>query len=147
MDDELTALAEAAAAVLVSAMATDLWQGARSSVLGLFRRAGRRRRVAVEGLLDRNAALVRESADPDEARRALLGSWALELAAMLREDPSCLEPLTRLVAGADGAPSHDRRPRAGEQTNTAHDSGTVFAVQYGDQRVYRSAEAEDPAGR
>ncbi|WDG29364.1 hypothetical protein N7925_13895 [Streptomyces sp. CA-278952] len=38
MTDEVTLLAEAGAAVVVAAMATDPWQGTRDAVLGLFRR-------------------------------------------------------------------------------------------------------------
>jgi hypothetical protein len=113
-------------------MATDLWQGTRDAVLGLFGRADRRRRAAVEAQLDANAALVRTAAVPDDVRRALLGFWARELAELLRRDPAGREDLARLTHRVGGALPADRRAFVLEQTNTARDFGTIFAVQHGD---------------
>ncbi|RKN11447.1 hypothetical protein [Streptomyces radicis] len=146
MDEELTALAAAGAVALVAAMATDLWQGTRNAFAALLnRRAGRRALAAVEAQLDNNAALVRDAEAPAEVRRALLAFWTLELEGLLRRDPACREPLDVLVREAREAA---RGPLAGggeghraparphlEQTNTARDSGTVFAVQGGDQPI------------
>lgn len=135
MNEELTVLAEAGAAAVVTAMATDLWQGARDTVLGLFRRDERGHRAAIEAQLDGNAALVREAEAPDDVRRTLFGLWTLELEALLRRDPSCLDPLARLAAGIDAALPDGRGDFLREhleQTNTAHDFGTVVAVQRGD---------------
>ncbi|MFF8815414.1 hypothetical protein [Streptomyces pactum] len=145
MNDELTLLAEAGAAVVVTAMATDLWQSTRDAVLGLFRRADRSRRAAIEAQLDGNAALVAEAETPEEVRRALFGFWALELAALLRRDPSCREGLARLAAAADGAFPDARWAFAGRQTNTARDFGTVFAVQGGDLHTHPAGPG-GPAG-
>lgn len=149
MNDELITLAEAGAAVVVTAMATDLWLGTRSAVLGLFRRSDRTRRAAVEAQLDGNAVLVREAAVPDDVRRALFGFWTLELAALLRRDPDCREPLARLADEVGRALPDDRRQLVLEQTNTARDSGTVFAVQHGDQYAYGAGPAagSPPVGR
>ncbi|GAB2698600.1 hypothetical protein [Kitasatospora kifunensis] len=107
MAEELTVLAEAGAAALVTAMATDLWQGTREAVVGLFRRADRGQRGAVEVRLDRNAALVRAAASPDAVRRALFAFWAQELAALLRQAPSCREPLAQLAGRVSAALSED----------------------------------------
>ncbi|MBY8882178.1 hypothetical protein [Actinacidiphila acidipaludis] len=136
MDRELTALAEVGAAVVVSAMATDLWHAVKEGTLTVFRRMGGDRRRAVADQLDSNAAMVREADRPDEVRRALFGFWALELAAVLRQDPEARADLTRLVTGLEGG----RTGPALVQTNTARDGGTVYAVQYGDQRVARDPE-------
>lgn len=144
MNEELTALAEAGAAALVTTMATDMWQGTRNAVVGLFHRSERDRRVAVEAQLDGNAALVRESEIPDDVRRALFGVWTLELAALLRRDPSCRESLARLAADVNGRLPDDRRAFVLEQTNTARDHGTVFAVQHGDQHAYGPGPAAPP---
>ncbi|WP_059008144.1 hypothetical protein [Streptomyces specialis] len=149
MDDELAALAGAGAAALVAAMATDLWQTTRNGVAGLFGRTGRRRRAQVTAQLDHHAALVEGAAAPEDVRRALLGSWAVELQALLHREPSCREPLARLVGEARGARPDDYGGvvRAHlEQANTARDSGTVFAVQGGDQPVRWPGPGGPPPG-
>lgn len=139
MNDELTVLAQAGAAALVTAMATDAWLETRGAITGLFRRG---RRAALEAQLDGNAELVRDSPSPDDVRRALFGYWTQELAALLRQNPSCRDPLIRLVdaidaIGADGGTLADgRRGPVLEQTNTARDSATVFAVQHGSQHIH-----------
>ncbi|GGQ53947.1 hypothetical protein [Kitasatospora griseola] len=136
MDHELVTLAESGAAVVVGAMATDLWRSVKDGTLAVFRRLGHDRQRTVAEQLDRNAELVRDADRPEEARRALFAFWALELAAVLRQEPDLAPELTRLVAEFQG----DRQRLAYTQNNTAHDHGTVYAVQHGDQRVVRSAE-------
>ncbi|MEU5362928.1 hypothetical protein ABZ354_05385 [Streptomyces sp. NPDC005925] len=137
MHDELTALAQAGAAALVAAMATDTWQETRGAMAGLFRRG---RRAALEAQLDGNAELVRDSPSPDDVRRALLGYWAQELAALLRQDPAGRDELARLVASLGGLPADDPRAGVVRQTNTARDSATVFAVQGGSQHIHERQE-------
>ncbi|MEU3031881.1 hypothetical protein ACPCBC_33570 [Streptomyces incarnatus] len=144
MNDELTVLAEAGAAAVVTAMATDLWQETRGAVVALFR-PDRRRRAALESQLDGNATLVRQAPDPDAARQALLSYWTLELTALLRRDPAVRAALERLAAAVADAPGDGPRGRVLRQTNTAHDSGTVFAVQQGEQHAY-GAGAEGTRG-
>ncbi|MEU4025336.1 hypothetical protein [Streptomyces anulatus] len=139
MSDELTLLAEAGAAAVVAAMATDLWQAARDGVLGLFRRDAPDSAAPVGARLDEGAALVRTSAAPDDVRRALAGTWARELHELLRRDPACRVPLARLTAEVDGAFASGRAAVVLEQNNTARDSGTVFAVQHGDIHTTRGA--------
>jgi hypothetical protein len=136
MNDELSVLAEAGAAAVVTAMATDLWQETRSAVVALFRPADRRRRAALEAQLDGNAALVREAAEPEEVRRALLVYWSLELAALLRRDTAVSAALARLAAAAGPGPGGGARGPALRQTNTARDRASVFAVQHGTQHAY-----------
>ncbi|MFH9366177.1 hypothetical protein ACH4K8_10925 [Streptomyces anulatus] len=139
MSDELTLLAEAGAAAVVAAMATDLWQGTRNGVLGLFRRDAPGSAAPVGARLDEGAALVRTSAAPDDVRRVLAGIWARELHELLRRDPACRVPLARLTAEVDGAFASGRAAVVLEQNNTARDSGTVFAVQHGDIHTTRGA--------
>ncbi|MFF9345873.1 hypothetical protein [Streptomyces sp. NPDC014734] len=135
MNDELTVLAEAGAAAVVTAMATDVWQDTRNAVVGLFRRSGRGRRSALEAQLDANAALVRGAVDPEGVRGTLLAYWALELAVLLRDDPAARGVVARLAAAADGGRGIGSAP-APTQTNTARDSATVNAVQYGIQHTW-----------
>src|SRR5256885_17205727 len=103
MDEELTTLAEAGAAAVVIAMGTDLWERTRTAVIGLFHRAGQRE--AVEARLDGNAALMRDAAVPDGLRRMLFAFWGLELADLLRRDPTCREPLARVACDVRSAPA------------------------------------------
>ncbi|WP_371477566.1 hypothetical protein [Kitasatospora sp. NBC_00315] len=144
MDQELVALAEAGAAVVVSAMATDLWRSVKERTLAVFRHLGHDRGLTVADQLERNAELVRDADRSEEARRALFAFWALELAALLRQDPTAGPGLARLVAEFDG----ESRRLVFSQNNTAHGRGTVYAVQHGDQRVVRSPEdCPEPASR
>ncbi|MCX4693662.1 hypothetical protein [Streptomyces sp. NBC_01408] len=143
MDAELTALAQAGAAAVVTAMTTDLWQSTRDTVIGLFQRADRSRQTAIEAQLDGNAALVRDSAIPDDVRRTLFGLWVLELTELLRQDPSCREPLTRLADEADRAFPADRPLVSFGQTNAARDSGRVFAVQHGDLHACNATHSRE----
>lgn len=130
MDVELTALAEAGAAVVVKAMATDAWQATRTGVVALFRHAGRRHRAAVRAQLDANATAVGEAADPDELRRELFGFWVLELANVLRADPASRPLLAQLVGGTGDVQQFT-------QHNAASETGVVQAVQHGDQHNHR----------
>ncbi|RPK93310.1 MULTISPECIES: hypothetical protein [Streptomyces] len=139
MTDELTLLAEAGAAAVVAAMATDLWQGAREAVLDLFRRDAPAGTAQVAAQLDEAAALVRTTTAPDDVRRALSGIWARELRELLCREPACRAPLARLTAEVDGALGYGRATVVLEQNNTARDSATVFAVQRGDIRTTHQA--------
>lgn len=149
MNDELTVLAETGAAALVTAMATELWQGARDAVVGLFRRDAGGEPEAIEAQLDRNAALVAESAEPDDVRRTLFRLWTLELAALLRRDPSSMEPVARLAAAVEDELPGSRRGflrEHYEQTNIANESGTVLAVQHGDLHNTPAGPGGSPNG-
>lgn len=95
------------------------------------------RQIAVAARLEHNAQLVRDAPDPEEVREALFACWSGELAAVLGQDPTARGELARLVTGFGG----ERRAVASEQTNTAHGSGTVFAVQHGNQQVYPPPDA------
>ncbi|OKJ09167.1 hypothetical protein [Kitasatospora sp. CB01950] len=137
MEQELVTLAESGAAVVVGAMATDLWQSVKDGTLAMFHRLGRDRQRTVAEQLDRNAELVRDADRPEEARRALFAFWALELAALIRQDPELRPELAGLVDEFRG----EQQRLAYTQNNTAHDRGTVYAVQHGDQRVVRNGDS------
>lgn len=133
--DELAALAAAAAATVVTAMATDAWTGVRDTVAKLFRRS-RRKDTVIRARLDDSAELVEQAVAPDEARQALLGLWTLELSALLRADPASREPLERLVAEYRGEVAQERRAFLATQSNAAYGFGTVFGVQNGDLHIH-----------
>ncbi|MEY9935436.1 hypothetical protein ABH926_010118 [Catenulispora sp. GP43] len=135
--DEMATLAAAAAATLVTAMATDTWTGVRDKVAKLFRRRRRGRAAQrIEAELDADAAAVARAAEPDAARRALLGRWTLEFSALLNDDPECRVPLAELVVAYASDLSEDQRVFLTYQTAVAHDYATVFAVQHGDMHLH-----------
>ncbi|MCX4095522.1 hypothetical protein [Nocardia sp. alder85J] len=122
MEAELTALAEAGAVALVTAMGTELWPQVRPSVAELFRHGNRDRATAIEAHLDDTAARVRGAADPDDARRELVGFWILELAERLRRDPAAPDVLVHLVRCVGSAlpdePGGDPRRPARQRNET-----------------------------
>ncbi|MFI1912407.1 hypothetical protein [Nocardia sp. NPDC020380] len=142
MESELNVLAEAGAVALVKAMATDLWPRTRQAIITLFRHSGHDAKD-VEAHLDDHAALLQHAADPDMIRQELVRAWIPELLQVLRTDPNQQEALARL---ADEIPEvvvqrigHNVDRSKLEQLNTAHDHGTIFAVQGGDQHAYPTA--------
>lgn len=135
--DEMATLAAAAAATLVTAMATDTWSGVRTTVAKLFRRRRRGKAAQrIETELDADSAAVERAAEPDAARRALVGRWTLEFSALLDEDPECLVPLAELVQDYASDLAENRRIFITSQTAVAHDYGSVFAVLNGDMHLH-----------
>lgn len=124
-DAELASLAAAAAATLVTAMATDAWQGVKHAVAGLFRRGRPGEHAAIEAQLDRNANSVSVATDPDGTRQRMRGIWQEEFEGLLRGAPALAADLAAIVSGA--APAGARI----EQHNTARDFGTIYAAVLG----------------
>jgi hypothetical protein len=141
MESELIILAETGAAALVKAMATDLWPSARRTVTALFHRNAPQREAAIEAQLDNNVAFVTDAESPDDARREVFGFWVLELAALLRRDPSCRGALAQLAEDLCNTLTDNYPPSNLAQTNTAHDHGTIFATQSGDQHNHAPGPA------
>jgi hypothetical protein len=96
----VTALALAGATTIVAAMATDTWQATRTAVTRLFRRGGSEEQATVEAQLEGNAALLADTEDTEQARRALVQVWQLHLRALLRAHPDAADELRTLVAQA-----------------------------------------------
>ncbi|MET9857977.1 hypothetical protein ABZY93_01425 [Streptomyces smyrnaeus] len=146
MSQELAAVAEAGAAAVVAAMATEVWQSTRAGLLRLFHRGDEERRAALAAQLDNNAALVEAAAAPDDVRRAVLAYWSGELTALLHADSSCRQALAQLAAEVAAALPNERGAGVLQQTNTAHDLGTVLAVQQGDLHASRRAASAPSPG-
>lgn len=117
----LQELVVAGGSAVVGAMATESWTAAREGVMRLFRHRGEKELAAVEAQLDRNAALVTESADAERVRQGLTGLWTLEFERLLDEHPEAADELRALIEriGARGG--------VRIQTNIARDHGSVFA--------------------
>lgn len=131
--DEIAALAAVASATVVSAMATETWQGVRERIADLFHRYGGGRDVGAE--MDRHTELVAGAPDQDEARQVLHGLWALELTALVRADEACYEPLLRFVNDYEYLRTRARDQERFTQTNIVPGSGALFAVQRGDLHI------------
>jgi hypothetical protein len=74
LEETLLALAGAAGTAIVKSMATEAWTAVRSRVVGLFGRAGKKQRQAVEVLLDRDLDALQRA--PEDGREALLEELA-----------------------------------------------------------------------
>jgi|SRR6185312_15021320 hypothetical protein len=132
MGEELTELAATAANTLVSAIGTDLWQGAKSAMAALLPRSGGRRRELAKAL-DR---LPEARTAQDSARQR--DFWTEAIGQLLSRDPGMAEQVAAL-AGLAGpaAPGH------AVQVNSASGSGQVYAVQHGPQFIHRTVAAYD----
>ncbi|MBS2537626.1 hypothetical protein KGQ20_33230 [Catenulispora sp. NF23] len=148
--DEFVTLAAQAAAAVVSAMATDAWQGVRDTVAELFH-TSRRRRVALRARLDADAsvlALASESPSAparEAARASLLDAWTRELASLLHQDPSRRAPLAGLVAVYGDAPT--RQAREGNRTLMTREESTRLAAVGGEALVRAMPTPSWPTAR
>jgi hypothetical protein len=136
--EAVAALAGAGGTALVSAMATDAWQGARDGVGRLFRRGGEVRQAAIEAQLDEDAdTLVRAkgSSDEDAVRQELVPVWSRRLSRLLEEHPDAEADVRVLINEL-----HRDLPSAQQswvQTNIVRDNSTQFAVQGGNINVHQ----------
>lgn len=151
----LEALAAAGATALVGAMATDVWQAARSGFARLFGRGDRRREQLVDTRLSQAATQIAQvdPSDQERVRQEVLAAWRVRLRDLLEEHPEAQEELRRLTEQVQA-----RLPAAQQawvQHNLAHDHGTVYGVQTGNQYIYGvsgpvearpAAEGEQPPG-
>lgn len=99
MGDLMEPLVLAVGTALVSAMATDAWQQARSSAVALWQRVHPQRTPAIEEELAEVRAEIlaaRESGD-EQAESELAADWQRRLRRLLRDDPSLGDELRRVL--------------------------------------------------
>ncbi|XIE81566.1 hypothetical protein AB6O49_34270 [Streptomyces sp. SBR177] len=143
--EELAALAGAGATALIGAMATDVWQGARSRAVRLFGRGGEAPGSAIEARLDEDAALVggaQPGREADEIRAELMPVWRRRLILLLEQHPEYEADLRELVDSVRGELPDGRQ--VWTQQNTARDHGTLFAVQGGNLHYHPAADGRVP---
>ncbi|MFI5567433.1 hypothetical protein ACIA6T_08750 [Streptomyces sp. NPDC051740] len=89
----------AAGTALVSAMATDAWQQARTSVVDLWRRVHPARVTAIEEELDevREEVLAARGAADTDAETGLAQDWQRKLQRLVNNDPGLARELQRVL--------------------------------------------------
>ncbi|MCC3775069.1 hypothetical protein [Streptomyces sp. UNOB3_S3] len=142
--EEISGLAAAGAASVVTAMATDTWQTARAGLVRLFRRTGRERQQTadIEALLDSGAHLVVQAAEPEQARQSLIPLWQFQLVTLLREHPDAEAELRSLVQDIrDGLP---RTAQTSVQNIDAGGNSRVNAVIHGNVILHGDGSGRPP---
>jgi TIR domain len=143
LEGELTALAEAAAVALVTAMATNAWTSVRDTVAGVFRRGGTTAHDKLRDRLDDDASLVAVADDPAEQRAALEPFWRLKFKELVNAAPECAPDLAEIIRALDEA----ARPAPGthlEQHTTVRDFGRAFVAQGGNVIMHGDPAAPPP---
>ena len=151
----LETLAAAGATALIGAIATDVWQAARSGFARLFGRGDQRRQELVDKRLAEAATQVTQAdpSDQERARQELRAAWQVRLRDLLEEHPGAEEELRTLTEQVQ-AQLPAAQP-AWVQHNLAREHGTVYGVMGGNQYIYGTpgptaphpaAESEQPPG-
>ena len=119
-------LVAAAATAVVTAMATDGWQQARTAVVALWRRVHPERAPAIEADLEETRAEIisaRRAGDA-QAEQDLTGDWQRRLRRLLAADPRLADELRRILQDDLAAPPPTvTQSRDGGVTMTATVSG------------------------
>ncbi|MDP4510288.1 hypothetical protein [Nonomuraea turcica] len=89
----------AAGTALVTAMATDAWQSARTGVVALWRKVRPEQAEAVEAeLVEVRGQVLEARRDSDaDTEQALAGAWQMRLQQLLRADPSLAAEIQRVL--------------------------------------------------
>ncbi|MCJ1679139.1 hypothetical protein MTF65_17695 [Streptomyces sp. APSN-46.1] len=138
----------AVATALVSAMATDAWQQARSSTVALWQRAHPEHVPAIEDELTdvRDEVLEARRTHDVAAEERLTGGWQLKFQRLVRDDPALARELQRLLEQelAPLLPPPDSPPHSGAVQQTANASGRAGVIQAGGSiTINEAARAQD----
>ncbi|GHK04194.1 hypothetical protein ACWEWI_18135 [Streptomyces sp. NPDC003753] len=130
MEAELAALASSAGTAVVTALTTDLWERAKTSVAALWQRAYPERADTVEAELTETRTLLLADTQADLAEDSAQ-EWRLRFRRLLVTRPDLAEELRRVLA-EELTPSLPAQQTQG--------TTTVFnAAPTGHARVYQSA--------
>ncbi|MFJ2193892.1 hypothetical protein ACIOJE_39095 [Kitasatospora sp. NPDC087861] len=132
MTDALVELATAGGTAIVSAAATDIWQGTKGRVARLFGRGDDRDEQRVSVQLDRIPQELDQAPEPQQerVRTALQNRWTEKLAELLEENPELEEDLRSLVEAVRAAVPLPQQTFV--QNNNAYGSSTQNITQTGD---------------
>lgn len=141
--EELGNLAQQGAIALVGAMATGVFQAARTGIGRVFGRLEPNRQARIEEQLDEEERLViAAEGGRDQAREALASGWELRLKQLLKDLPEVEPELRDLISRLQAA-----LPKAQQQwvqTNVASGHGTVLAAQGGDVIYHQTTGKQAP---
>lgn len=100
LDPAIQAVITAGGTTLVSAMATDAWQTARTAFARLLGRGDQARQALAEKRLDESAGQLTGLAgtDLESTRAALLPAWQTRLADLIEEHPELADELGQVTA-------------------------------------------------
>ncbi|WP_327157954.1 hypothetical protein OHU45_31265 [Streptomyces tubercidicus] len=123
----------AAGTAVVSAMATEAWQQARTGVVAWWGRVRPDQADGVDAALEesRNGVLAARQAHDISREQALVDDWQVRLHLLVREDPALVGELRRLL-------DEDLTPRLPVQEQTRVGSIVMKATASGRGRVYQS---------
>jgi hypothetical protein len=124
---------------LVGAMATDVWQRARASVVTLWRRAHPQHAVEADLETLRGQVLDARQAGRADTEQALTGVWQGRLQQLLLDEPTLAAELRRVLDDTLTpvlTPAEQARIGTLIMTGTSHDSSTFNQVA-GNQITYR----------
>jgi hypothetical protein len=119
-------IALAAGTALVSAIAADAWEGARTGLVAVWRRVRPEQAEVVDEELVEARALVLAARQAGEAdtEQALVTDWQLRIQALLRSNPGVAEELQRLLdTQLAPAQARDEQSRIGTLVMKAEASG------------------------
>ncbi|AWW43462.1 hypothetical protein ADL00_09800 [Streptomyces sp. AS58] len=132
-------IALAAGTALVGAIATDAWQGARTGLVGLWRRVRPEQAEAVDAELaeTRLHMLAARASGETDTEQALAADWQLRIQALLRANPAVAVELRQLLdEQLTPALTADERSRIGRLVMKAEASGSARVYQAGrDQHI------------
>lgn len=117
---------------LVSAMATDAWQQARTSMVNLWQRVHPARATAIEEELDevREEVLAARGADDTDAETGLAQDWQRKLQRLVNNHPGLARELQRVLDQELAPLLPQRSDAAGPGTVTmkvkARDNNTII---------------------
>ncbi|MGW0583516.1 hypothetical protein ACWD25_48160 [Streptomyces sp. NPDC002920] len=95
----MDAIVSSAAMSLVGAMATDAWQQARAALVAWWRRVRPNQADQVDAVLveSRDLVLTARRAGDEDAESHVVAAWGSRLTALLRDDPTLVDELQRLI--------------------------------------------------
>ncbi|MFD1112856.1 hypothetical protein [Sphaerisporangium aureirubrum] len=128
----------AAGSALITAIATDAWEQARTGVVSLWRRARPEEALAVEReLTEARAEMLASRAEgTPEIEVTLAEAWQIRLQRLVRQDPALAAELRRLLDDVlVPAPPAEPPPAAPATTIVLNATATAS----GNARVYQSA--------
>ncbi|MDK1472597.1 hypothetical protein QNO07_04000 [Streptomyces sp. 549] len=123
----------AAGTALVSSMATDTWEQARSMAVGLWRRVHPERTRAIEDELEevRAELLAARAAGQSDVEEGLAEDWQRRLRRLLRDDPNLRDELQRVL-------DEEWRPMLPADAQDRLTTITMNATASGRARVYQA---------